>query len=183
MAKRNWSAALCALGAGLVLFAATGEADARGMGGGGFGGGRGGGGFVGGHGWGGRPVGLGAHGHGRPHGARHGNRHWGQGHHHHHVGRRGRSGNAYGGLPYSYGGYGPGGYDTGPSRSTSQPNVGIPPSAVLPPAIYVIGDNAGRKGSAVRKGSGGIVADSRDVAGGPSVVVTHRAQDRRHRAR
>lgn len=187
MAMRIWSAALCALGAGLVLFGATGDADARGVGGGGFAGSRGGGGFVGGRGVGGRPGAIGGGWHGRAHGFRHGHRHWGQGQRHDRFGHRSRFGGTYGGLPYSYGGYGPGGYDSGPGRSASQPNVGIPPSAVLPPAIYVIGDKsgrgAGRQGTVVRKGSGGVVADSRDVAGGSSVVVTSRDPDRRHRAR
>lgn len=187
MAMRGWSAALGTAGA-LALLGATDAAEARGGSAagsvGGIHGGHGGG-FVGAQGWGGRGSAFG--GHRQPHGFGHAHRHLGH-YHHHRLGHRGRSGGFYGGgLSYAYGGYGSGGYDPGTVRSPSQPPVGILPSPVLPPAIYVIGDKPSRVTSrqvrVVRKGhaSGGLVADSHEARGGSSAVVTPRSPDRRHR--
>ena len=78
-------------------------------------------------------------------------------------------------------GYGAGGYDDGP-RSPREPVYGIPPSPVLPPAIYVIGPKGGAAargaGPAIRKGRANpIVTSGSPVAGGSSASVI----ERRHR--
>jgi hypothetical protein len=130
--------------AGFAVTSISSLAEAKG-----FGGGVRGGGFV-------VAVGRGQGGHahwggGLRSGGHWGHRRWHHGHWDHgRFGRRGlfHRGYGYGGLPYygSYGGtegYGPPAYPLN-ALSVGQPTVGIAPSPVLPPAIYVIGDKSGR---------------------------------------
>ena len=166
---------------GLAAFAASPKADAAGAGaiGGGFGpsafggaaavGGRGG--FVGGvpygyrghhhHGW----RGAYGYGYGRHHGR------WGHGRYGY-----GRYGYGYGVGGYGFAAgyvYGGGAYPVEPPPPVSRPLVGIPPSPVAPPAIYVIGPKA--KGAVRRKSAkSGLTASSYSVAGQSSGVVVTR---------
>ena len=195
MSKRGWFAVATATFGALVILAVGAEAEARG-GGGGM---RGGGGFHGGH--------HGGH-HGRPgllttqRGFGH-HRGYGRGHGfgHHRFGSRGRFGHrgvhgyGYGyGMPWGggYGYGGPGGFEGGGHRAPTPSGIGIPPSPVLPPAIYVIGPKAGgsaRRSGLVRpgpvesgrgirrQGAGSIISVGSGGYGGSSASVS----DRRHR--
>jgi len=97
------------------------------------------------------------------------------------FGRRDGYGN--GNLPVGYGyGYGaPPVYDP-IYRGESHPAYGIPPSPVLPPAIYVIGAKAGKGGGAsvTRGGSRVLTVDSRGAGRSSAEVVSR--PDRRYRA-
>lgn len=167
------------LGTAIALTTMSLSPDAQARGGGFAGGGHGGGFAAGGRG------GVAAH---RPGYLRngfvgyHNGRHWGG-----RFGRHDRFGRyGSGGLPFAYGGYG---YGPAPSydpiyRGESQPAYGIPPSPVLPPAIYVIGDKPGKGGqvSVTRQGAGSrvLTVDSRGGAGSGAKVSR---ADRRHRTR
>lgn len=198
-------AVVAAMGAVAVMIPAH-EADARGFGGG-F---RGGGGFhghVGGFGHG--HQGHGHHGHRHQGYQGHGVQGHGHGHNHHgqdrhgHLDRQGlhdhgrnfgRDGRRFGagGVPWgidNYGDDGPGGYDDRP-RARREPSYGIPPSPVLPPAIYVIGPKGGTatrgggatgrgrgSGPAIRKGAANPILTTGPGPGGSSATVI----ERRHR--
>ena len=112
------------------------------------------------HGW----RGVYGYGYGRHHGR------WGQGRY-----GDGRYGYGYGaGYGFAAGyAYGSGAYPVEPPPPVSQPIVGIPPSPVAPPAIYVIGSKT--KGAVARKGAkSSLTASSYSVAGRSSGVVVTR---------
>lgn len=169
MARSVWLAPIAAAFCALTVLVSPSGAEARGLGGGFRGGG---GGF---HGHVGRSGVFAGRGFGRHH--HHGFRH-GHGHHRHGW-HRGRNGGRFGqggvtwGMNYGYGN-GFGGYVDGP-RTRGEPSYGIPPSPVLPPAIYVIGPKSGgaarASGPAIRKGRSNPIVTSGPSTGGSSASV------------